>query len=81
MARQSREISEDAQPVITDEDAEKTAQGSLEGTAGLERTDPMDDLQTGDLQPQRHGTARGAPVELSSCGRGWSRGRVGWCFV
>jgi len=47
MARQSLEVSEDAQPITTDEHAEKTAQGSLEGTAGPERTDTADDLQTG----------------------------------
>jgi hypothetical protein len=47
MARQSLEVSEDVQPVTTGEDAEKTAQGSLEGTAGPERTDTADDLQTG----------------------------------
>ncbi len=29
MARQSLEVSEDAQPITTDEHAEKTAQGSL----------------------------------------------------
>jgi hypothetical protein len=46
MARQSLEVSEDAQPVTTDEDADKTAQGSLEGTAGPERTDTADNLET-----------------------------------
>jgi hypothetical protein len=46
MARQSLEVSEDVQPVTTGEEAEKTAQGSLEGTAGPERTDTADDLQT-----------------------------------
>jgi hypothetical protein len=46
MARQSGAVSEDAQPVITDEDADKTAQGALEGTAGPERTDDADRLQT-----------------------------------
>jgi len=45
VARQSLEVSEDAQPVATDEDADKTAQGSLEGTAGAERTDPVDTMQ------------------------------------
>jgi hypothetical protein len=29
----------------TDEDADETTQGSLEGTAGSERTDTADDLQ------------------------------------
>jgi hypothetical protein len=38
MERQSCAVSEDAQPVTTHEDADKTAQGSLEGTAGPERT-------------------------------------------
>jgi hypothetical protein len=45
MARQSLEVSEDAQPITTDEHAKKTAQG-LEGTAGPERTDTADKLQT-----------------------------------
>jgi hypothetical protein len=46
MARRSLPVSEDVQPVTTDEDADNTAQGSLEGTAGPERTDTADDLQT-----------------------------------
>ena len=46
MARQSGAVSEDVQPVATDQDADKTAQGSLEGTAGAERTDTADDLET-----------------------------------
>jgi hypothetical protein len=46
MARQSGAVSEDAQPVTTDEDADKTAQGSLEGTAGPERTDKPDKMPT-----------------------------------
>jgi hypothetical protein len=46
MARQAGAVSEDAQPVTTDEDAETTAQGSLKGTAGPERTDRADNLQT-----------------------------------
>jgi hypothetical protein len=46
MARQSLEVSEDVQPVTTDEDADGTTQGALEGTAGPERTDTADDLQT-----------------------------------
>ena len=45
-ARQSLEVSEDVQPVTTDEDADKTAQGSLEGAAGPERTDTADNLPT-----------------------------------
>jgi len=45
-ARESLAVSEDAQPVTTDEDADRTAQGSLEGTAGPERTDTADNLQT-----------------------------------
>ena len=39
MARQSLQVSEDVQPVITDEDADETAQGAPQGTAGLERAD------------------------------------------
>ena len=46
MARQSGAVSEDLQPVTTDEDADKTAQGSLEGTAGPEGTDTANNLQT-----------------------------------
>jgi hypothetical protein len=46
MARESLEVSEDVQPVTTDEDSDKTAQGSLEGTAGPERTDTADNMQT-----------------------------------
>ena len=46
MARQSGAVSEDAQPVTTDEDSDATAQGSLEGTAGPERTDEADNVQT-----------------------------------
>jgi hypothetical protein len=34
MARQSGAVPEDLQPVTSAEDADKTAQGSLEGTAG-----------------------------------------------
>jgi hypothetical protein len=34
MARQSGAVSEDRQPVATDEDTETTAQGLPEGTAG-----------------------------------------------
>jgi acyl dehydratase len=45
-ARQSDAVSEDVQPVTTDEDAETTAHGSLQGTAGPERTDEVDNLQT-----------------------------------
>jgi hypothetical protein len=45
-ARESLAVSEDAQPVTTDEDADRTAKGSLEGTAGPERTDTADNLQT-----------------------------------
>ena len=48
MARQSLEVSEDVQPVTTGEDAEKTAQGSPEGTASPEGTDTADDLETGE---------------------------------
>ena len=39
-------MSEDAEPVTTHEDAGNTAQGSLEGTAGPERTDTADNLKT-----------------------------------
>jgi hypothetical protein len=46
MARQSGAVSEDVQPVTTDEDGDKTAEGSLQGTAGSERTDEADNLQT-----------------------------------
>jgi hypothetical protein len=46
MARQSLAVSEDAQPVATGEDADKTAQGSLPGAAGPERTGTADKLQT-----------------------------------
>ena len=46
MARQSGAVSEDAQPVMTEEDADKTARGSLEGTAGPERTDKPDNMST-----------------------------------
>ena len=40
MARQSLEVAEDVQLVTTDEDADTTAQGSREGTADPERTNP-----------------------------------------
>ncbi|MFL6222887.1 MAG: hypothetical protein ACJ75K_08690 [Actinomycetes bacterium] len=50
-ARQAGAVSEDVQPVTTDEDADKTAQGSLEGTAGPERTDKPDNLQTDRSDP------------------------------
>jgi hypothetical protein len=46
VARQSDAVSEGAQSVTTEEDAEKTATGSLGGTAGAERRDQADDLQT-----------------------------------
>jgi hypothetical protein len=46
MARQSGAVSEDVQPVTTDEDADKTAQGSLQETAGPERTDKPDKMST-----------------------------------
>jgi hypothetical protein len=39
MARQSGAVSEDVQPLTTDEDAGNTARGSLQGTAGPEGTD------------------------------------------
>jgi hypothetical protein len=46
MARQSGAVSEDVQPVTTDEDAEKSARGSLQGTAGPEGSDTPDSLET-----------------------------------
>ena len=46
MARQSGAVSEDVQPVPTDEGAAGTATGSLAGAAGAERTDETDDVQT-----------------------------------
>ena len=45
MARGSGAVSEDVQPLTTDEDAEKTAPGSLQGAAGHQRTD-TDSLKT-----------------------------------
>jgi len=42
MARQSGAVSEDAQPLTTDEDADTTAHGAPGGTAGAERTDVGD---------------------------------------
>jgi hypothetical protein len=46
MARQSGAVSEDEQAVTTHEDAEKTARGSLQGTAGPEGTDTPDSPKT-----------------------------------
>jgi len=46
MARQSGAVSEEEQPVATHENAERTAHGSLEGTAGPEGTDKADNLKT-----------------------------------
>jgi hypothetical protein len=46
MARQSGEVAEDVQPLTTHEDAEKTARGSLQGTAGSEGADTADNLKT-----------------------------------
>ncbi len=37
MARQSGAVSEDVQPVVGDEDTDKTAQGLPEGAPGAER--------------------------------------------
>jgi hypothetical protein len=45
MARQSGAVSEDVQPVTTDEDVAETADGSLAGTIGAERPDEAEDLQ------------------------------------
>jgi hypothetical protein len=46
MTRQSGEVAEDVQPLTTHEDAEKTARGSLQGTAGPEGADTADNLTT-----------------------------------
>ena len=46
LARQFDAVSEDEQAVTTHEDAEKTARGSLQGTAGPEGTDTPDSLKT-----------------------------------
>jgi hypothetical protein len=46
MARQSLEVAEDVQPVTIDEHADKTAQGSREGAADPERTNPAGNLPT-----------------------------------
>ena len=46
MARRSGVVSEDVQPLTTDEDAEKTARGSPQGAAGPEGTDAPDSLKT-----------------------------------
>ena len=46
MARQSGEVAEDVQPLTTHEDAERTARGSLQGTAGPEGNDTPDSLET-----------------------------------
>ncbi len=45
LARQSGAVSEDVQPVTTDADAGKTAQGSVDDPAG-QRIDEADDGQT-----------------------------------
>jgi hypothetical protein len=45
--RRSGAVSEDVQPVTTDEDAETTARGSVEGAEEPERTDTGNDPQTG----------------------------------
>ena len=47
VARQSDAASEDMLDTTTDEDSDTTARESLGGTAGPERTDEADDLQTG----------------------------------
>ena len=46
LARQSGAVSEDEQAVTTHEDAETTARGSLQGTAGPEGTDTPNSLET-----------------------------------
>jgi hypothetical protein len=43
---ESGAVSEDVQPLTTDDDAEKTARGSLQGAAGPEGTDTPDSLKT-----------------------------------
>jgi hypothetical protein len=45
--RRSGAVSEDVQLVTTDEDAETTARGSVEGAEEPERTDTGNDPQTG----------------------------------
>jgi hypothetical protein len=45
--RRSGAVSEDVQPVTTDEDAETTARGSLDGAAEPELADPVNDPETG----------------------------------
>jgi hypothetical protein len=44
MARQSGQVSEDVQPVATDEDPDATAQGTTEDPRTAERTAGADDL-------------------------------------
>jgi hypothetical protein len=46
MPRRSGKVAEDVQPLTTHEDAEKTARGSLQGTAGPEGADTADNLKT-----------------------------------
>ena len=46
LARESGAVSEDEQAVTTHEDAETTARGSLQGTAGPEGTDTPNSLET-----------------------------------
>jgi hypothetical protein len=46
MARESGAVSEDVQPITTDEKAETTAHGSLQGTGGPEGRETVDKMKT-----------------------------------
>ena len=46
MTRQSGNVAEDVQPLTSHEDAETTARGSLQGTAGPKGADTADNLKT-----------------------------------
>ena len=46
VTRRSGEVAEDVQALSTHEDAEKTARGSLQGTAGPEGADTADNHKT-----------------------------------
>jgi hypothetical protein len=54
MARQSLAVSKDAQSVTTEEDADKTAQGSLQGTAAPEAPTRRTSCRRSDLQLRHH---------------------------
>jgi hypothetical protein len=47
VARRSDAASDDMLATTTDENSDRSAQESLGGTAGPERTDEADDMQTG----------------------------------